>query len=111
MNATLPGNATKEKRMLHSLRTAIATALSVARKHSTALGAAIVAMLWTAATLGNMAHASSTPATAIISTPWGNYDVVNAVAGAVYPLVIPCITVGAIVFAAFWIYHRVRGAL
>ena len=50
--------------------------------------------------------------TVLLATPtWGPTDIVNTVATQVYPAVIPCLTVGATVFVAFWIYHRVRGAL
>ena len=93
--------------MFDLIKRATSTAKSVLNSNPkrTAYGIAASAVAVVAGTV------SASTTTALATPTWGPTDIVNTVATQVYPAVIPCLTVGATVFVAFWIYHRVRGAL
>ena len=39
------------------------------------------------------------------------YDIITSIAQQIYPAILPILTVGGVVFGAWWIWHRVRGAV
>ncbi len=95
--------------MFDRIKSAKTKAVSFVKSNANAAIVAVGASIGTAA-LGAQ-QAMATTSTALATPTWGPNDIINTVASAVYPAVIPCLTVGATVFVAFWIYHRVRSAL
>ena len=67
----------------------------------------------TAATLAGAgaASASTASATSVTTPTFSSYDVINSIANQVFPAILPILSAGAIVFGAWWIWHRVRGAM
>lgn len=57
------------------------------------------------------AHASSTGATAATTATFTIYDTMNSILNIIYPAVIPILIAGSTIFAAWWVWHRLRGAV
>ena len=79
----------------------------------------VLAGLTTIGTLvaSKMAHASvtyTTPITGLTgveNTTYTVYDIINSVLAVIYPAIIPIIVAGSTIFAAWWVWHRLRGAV
>ena len=78
---------------------------------------ALIAAMVTFAT-AQTAHASTvtytTPAvglTGVENTTYTVYDIINSVLAVIYPSIIPIIVAGSTIFAAWWVWHRLRGAV
>lgn len=73
----------------------------------------------TAATFvgGQIAHATitytvpTTNTTGLENTTYTVYDIINSILAVIYPSIIPILVAGSTIFAAWWVWHRLRGAV
>ncbi len=77
---------------------------------------ALVAVIGTF-TATEAAHASVTYTTPTVgltgleNTTYTVYDIINSILAVIYPSIIPILVAGSTIFAAWWVWHRLRGAV
>ena len=55
--------------------------------------------------------APATGLTGLENTTYTVYDIINSILAVIYPAIIPILVAGSTIFAAWWVWHRLRGAV
>ena len=55
--------------------------------------------------------APTTGLTGLENTTYTVYDIINSILAVIYPSIIPILVAGSTIFAAWWVWHRLRGAV
>lgn len=90
--------------------------MNLVKKHPVAVSTG-ASLATTAATFASTSTSSGTTGTitaggTVLPTyTFTVYDIITSIAQQIYPAILPILTVGGVVFGAWWIWHRVRGAV
>lgn len=108
----------------NTVKSATSRATQIAHRIPTGTRYTMIALATAALSAGEaMASTSGSTATvtsslipavgqsALPATTFTIYDVIATIVSEVYPAIIPILTAGAVVFAAWWVWHRARGAV
>jgi DNA-binding transcriptional regulator LsrR (DeoR family) len=90
-------------------------AMNLVKKHPVAVSTG-ASLMTTAATFASTSSSGTTGTitaggTVLPTYTFTAFDIITSIAQQIYPAILPILTVGGVVFGAWWIWHRVRGAV
>ena len=103
----LPGDGRKDMKMFENILNQSSKLVKTCLTKANGVIAATAATL----AIAGAAEASTTTSTTVVTPSFGVPDVLNTILNQVYPAIIPILTGGAVVFGAWWIWHKIRGAV